>query len=61
MKGLYILAMNIFDLIEQEEIDDAPEDPAKAFTELVGHAQRRLSSHTKALDFDDQNFYQEIE
>jgi len=53
--------MNIFDLLEQDEIDGAPEDPATAFTELVGRAQRRLSLRTNALQDEDQISYRIIE
>lgn len=48
--------MNILDYITQEELDDAPEDSAMAFTQLVGHAQRRLSAHTATLDEDNQSY-----
>lgn len=42
--------MNIFELITQDEIDEVPEDPQLAFTQLVHHAQMRLSNYTKDID-----------
>lgn len=58
---LYISHMNFFDFIKQEELDDAPEDPALAFTYLVTIAQRRLSEETKSLNGEDQYSYQVLE
>lgn len=43
-------AMNIFDFITQDEIEDLPEDPAMAFLEFVRIAQQRLSERTGELD-----------
>ncbi len=42
--------MNIFELITQDEIDEVPENPHLAFTQLVRHAQVRLNNYTKQLD-----------
>ncbi len=48
--------MNIFELITQEELDEAPEDPSLAFTQLVGHAQRRLADFTRSIGDDNQGY-----
>jgi hypothetical protein len=42
--------MNIFDFLTQEELDDAPEDRALAFTHLVRIAQSRLRIATHELN-----------
>lgn len=53
--------MHVFDFITPDEIDLAPEDPAFAFAELVGHAIRRLDDFTKARDLNDQDSWNEVE
>lgn len=53
--------MNIFDFLTQDEIDDAPEDSAYAFTYLVRIAQRRLAEHVSQFNSDQENDYREIE
>jgi len=53
--------MHVFDFITPEEIDLAPEDPAFAFAELVGHAIRRLDDFTKTRDLTDQDGWNEVE
>ena len=45
--------MNIFDFLTQDEIDDAPEDGALAFTHLVRIAQQRLFEATRGMDYDE--------
>ena len=52
--------MNFFDLITREELDDAPDDPQLAFTQLVGCAERRLADYTNKFD-DDRDSWQAIE
>jgi len=52
--------MNFFDLITREELDDAPDDPQLAFTQLVGHAEKRLADYTNKFD-DDRDSWQAIE
>lgn len=49
--------MAVQDFITPDEIADAPEDPAMAFAELVGHAERRLAEQLKPLD-DQDSYYQ---
>lgn len=44
--------MNIFDFLTQDELDDAPEDRATAFTYLVRIAQQRLNQATRGEDYD---------
>lgn len=54
--------MNIFDFITQEELEDLPDDPHLAFTDFVGHAQRRLSERASQLDGgSDQESYYHLE
>lgn len=54
--------MNIFEFITQEELEDLPDDPHLAFTNFVGHAQRRLSERASQLDGgSDQESYYHLE
>lgn len=48
--------MHIYDLITQDELDNAPEDPATAFTQLVGFAQRRLSKYIGEADTQNEGY-----
>ncbi|UTW50520.1 hypothetical protein KFF05_11190 [bacterium SCSIO 12827] len=40
----------MLDFITEEQLSEAPDDPALAFTQLVGHAQKRLDDHLNAAD-----------
>lgn len=42
--------MNTFDLITQEELDEAPDDPEQAFMQLTRSAQVRFAERTRDLD-----------
>ena len=54
--------MSIFEFITQEELEDLPDDPHLAFTNFVGHGQRRLSAKAAALDGgSDQESYHQLE
>jgi hypothetical protein len=52
--------MAVQDFITPDEFADAPEDPAMAFADLVGRAERRLSELLNPL-FDQQNSYYQFE
>ncbi|MGD9924719.1 MAG: hypothetical protein AB7O60_08245 [Variibacter sp.] len=51
--------MNLFDFFTQDELDDAPEDEALAFTHLVNIAQRKLADRVKQLDLTNENGWEE--
>jgi hypothetical protein len=53
--------MSIFTLLDQDELDDLPEDPQIAFMTLVRHMQRRLADGTAGLDPDNQYEWQQID
>lgn len=54
---LYLGPMNIFDFLKQDEIEDAPEDPAMAFTYLVRIAQGRFDERQNELAQNDVEGY----
>ena len=45
--------MNVYELLMPEEIEDAPDDPATAFSQLVAHAYKRLGEFTRQNDNED--------
>lgn len=53
--------MAVQDFITAEEIADAPEDPAMAFAELVGIAERRLAEQVEPFLDDQDAFYKVAE
>lgn len=48
--------MNVFELITPEDLDEAPEDPPRAFTYLVTKAQRRLAARIDSLTDSDSSY-----
>ncbi len=53
--------MNVFDFFTQDELEDAPEEPALAFAYLVRIAQAKLHDRTKDFDEEDRTQWQWIE
>jgi len=53
--------MSIFTFLDQDELDDLPEDPQIAFMTLVRNAQRCLRDETAKLDPDNQYEWQQID
>ena len=53
--------MNVFDFFTQDELDDAPEESALAFSYLVRLAQAKLHERTSGWDEEDRTQWQWIE
>ena len=53
--------MNVFDFFTQNELEEAPEEPALAFAYLVRIAQTKLRERTKDYDEEDRTQWQWIE
>lgn len=53
--------MSIFTFLDQDELDDLPEDPQIAFMTLVRNAQRCLHEETAKLNPNDQYEWQQID
>jgi hypothetical protein len=56
-----VTALNIFDFITQDEIDDLPDDdPQAAFVRFVRIAQRRLGERATKIDASNETGWEEL-
>jgi hypothetical protein len=53
--------MSIFTFMDQDQLDDLPEDPAMAFMTLARFAQHRLAEESAKLDPDERNQWEQLE